>query len=126
MLSVDFDSTDATVQGSITGFEDNGQSLGDWEVRLPGTDITRGAKRFDSSVHLTRDGGATVYENSGAWSGSFFGNTAGDPMAYPTSIAGSFEAQVGPRLTPVPDDIGYLGLVGAFAACHESESGTGC
>ena len=126
MLSVDFDSTDATVRGSITGFEDNGQSLGDWEVRLPSTEITGGAKRFDSSVHLTRDGGDTVHEDAGAWSGSFFGNTAGDSTAYPRSIAGSFEAEVGQRLTPVPNDIGYLGLVGAFGACHESGSAPGC
>ena len=125
-LDVDFDSARATVSGSITGFEDNGQSLGEWEVRLPDTDIAGGANRFDGSVHLTRDGGATVHEDSGAWNGSFFGDTAGDSTANPTSIAGSFEAQVGQRLTPVPNDIGYLGLVGAFGACHDSGSASGC
>ena len=127
MLNVDFDSAaHATVSGSITGFEDNGQSLGDWEVRMPDTNI-EATNRFEGSVlHLTRDGGDTVHENAGAWNGRFFGDTAGDSTAYPTSIAGSFEAQVGQRLTPVPNDIGYLGLVGAFAACHESGSAPGC
>ena len=126
-LTVDFDSNaGAAVSGTITGFEENGQSLGGWEVRLPAEDISSGANRFDGGVNLTRDGGDTLDEDVGTWHGRFFGDHTGNPTPYPTAIAGSFEAEVGQRLVPRVDDDGFLGLVGAFAACHESESGSGC
>ena len=130
-MDVDFDDPNlhATVRGSITGFEDNGQSLGDWIVRLPSTEISisggNPSNRFQGGTRISRDGGDNFHESAGAWNGAFFGDSV-DPATPPTSIAGSFEAQIGQRLTPVPNDVGYLGLVGAFAACHAPGTDPGC
>ena len=132
-LRVDFDDAvlHATARGSLTGFKENDQSLGDWIVRLPSTSIDRSggiSNRFHGNPDLSSDGGVSYHVGAGDWSAAFFGNgpNGANPPTAPTSIAGSFEVEAGQRLTPVPNDTGYLGLVGAFAACHAAGADPGC
>ena len=103
----------------VRNFQENGESLGAWSVRL---DSTTGISYSgtDVSIHgnplLARDG--TTYGGTGDWDADLMGSNVSS-----SSLVGTFEVQG-------PDDdrskAGYLGLVGAFGACHASGGNTGC
>ena len=117
-LNANFDATagaGGSISGTITGFEENGQSLGDWVVRLTTTTGIDSSNRVQGNPEISRDDGRSFIGGIGDWEAAFYGN--GEMRAeHPASIAGSFWADVGSRTAPVLGDQGYLGLVGAFGA----------
>ena len=106
-----------SIVGSVTDFEQDGESLGNWTVTLAGNaandqgvveaNITDGNFNGLTNVNF---GGATTM-GAGKWQGSFYG-ALGTPAAAPGAAAGTFDARVG--------DSGYV--TGAFGATKQPAS----
>ena len=108
-LTANFDVTAAvdlapnSIVGSVTGFEQDGESLGTWEVSLKETMITDTGS-FAGSTDMNF--GLATSPDAGLWQGQFYGPGATPAVDQPGTAAGTFDAVVG--------DSGYV--TGAFGA----------
>ena len=104
------------VYGDVTNFEENGESLGSWNVELnPGVrtgDPSHGLK-FIGGTQNSNMGKGIDLKSTGKWTGQFYGN--GKATDHPGSVAGTFNAKTGTPKKTVGDQ-GFLGIVGAFGA----------
>ena len=91
------------ISGSVTGFEQDGESLGTWKVSLKEATIDPSGS-FASTTDMNF-GGATSGD-AGLWQGQFYGPGATPAADQPGTAAGTFDALVG--------DSGYV--TGAFGA----------
>ena len=92
-----------SIDGSVTGFEQDGESLGTWKVSLNAAPInTNGSFTAMTDMNF---GGATSL-GAGNWQGQFYGPGATPADDHPSTAAGTFDAVVG--------DVGYV--TGAFGA----------
>ena len=101
-----------SISGSVTDFEQDGESLGDWEVTLArpaiNPDATEGNININGSFNGATDAyfGGAASMGAGEWQGQFYGPDAADDTVAPSTAAGTFDAVVG--------DSGYVS--GAFGA----------